>query len=51
MSKANNGADIILFEQKNRYFMLVVKTTKNREENFIKSFRLLGKEEFERYKK
>ncbi len=49
-SKKQNSKDVILFSNKNKqYYMLVVKTTANKKENFIKSFRKMGEEEYNGY--
>ena len=41
--------DIILFNDKDKYYMLVVKTTNDKKENYIKSFRRLNEEEYNSY--
>lgn len=48
MSK--NGYDIILFQENEKYYKLVVKTTKNKNENFVKSFHLLREKRYNQYK-
>ncbi len=49
-SKKQNFKDVILFSNKNKqYYMLVIKTTANKKENFIKSFRKMSEEEYNEY--
>lgn len=47
--KSKNGYDIILFKYDEKYYKLVVKTTKNKKENFIKSLHLLNKDRYNKY--
>ena len=47
--KSKNGYDVMLFKADNKYYKLVIKTTKNKDENYIKSFHLLEKERYEKY--
>lgn len=47
MSK--NGYEIILFQEHEKYYKLVVKTTKNKNENFVKSFHLLREKRYNKY--
>lgn len=47
--KTKSGYDVILFKEEDKCYKLVIKTTKNRKENFIKSFHLLNKERYEKY--
>lgn len=49
IAKSRNNEDIILFKNDNRKYMLVIKTTKNKTENYIKSFRRLSTEEYNKY--
>ena len=44
--KSKTGYDVILFKADKKYYKLVIKTTKNRKENFVKSLHLLN---FDRY--
>lgn len=48
-SKSKNGYDAILFKEDEKYYKLVIKTTKNKDENFIKSLHLLNKDRFNKY--
>ena len=43
--------DVLLFKNNNKYYKVVIKTTINKNENYIKSFRLLSEKEFNKYKK
>lgn len=47
--KSKNGYDVILFKAEEKFYKLVIKTTKNKKENFIKSLHLLNKERFYKY--
>jgi len=47
--KSKNGYDVILFKAGNKFYKLVIKTTKNKAENYIKSFHLLEQERYEKY--
>lgn len=47
--KTKSGYDVILFKEDEKCYKLVIKTTKNRKENFVKSFHLLNKERYEKY--
>lgn len=47
--KSKNGYDVILFKFDEKYYKLVIKTTRNKKENFVKSLHLLNKERFEKY--
>ncbi len=47
--KSKNGYDAMLFKADNKYYKLVIKTTKNKDENYIKSFHLLEQERYEKY--
>lgn len=49
IAKSKNMEDIILFKNNNKKYMLVVKTTKNKFENYVKSFRRLADKEFNKY--
>jgi len=49
LAKSKNNEDIILFKSNNKNYMLVIKTTKDKTENFIKSFRRLSAEEYNKY--
>ena len=44
-----NGYDIILFQENEKYYKLVVKTTKSKNENFVKSFHLLREKRYNKY--
>ena len=41
--------DVLLFKNNNKYYKVVIKTTINKNENYIKSFRLLSEKEFKKY--
>lgn len=47
--KSTNEYDIILFKALNRYYKLVIKTTKNKNENFVKSLHLLNVDRYKKY--
>ncbi len=47
--KTKSGYDVVLFKESEKYYKLVIKTTKNRKENFVKSLHLLNKERYEKY--
>lgn len=47
--KSKNGYDVILFKAEEKYYKLVIKTTKNRKENFVKSFHLLNEDRYKKY--
>ena len=47
--KIKSGYDVILFKEDEKYYKLVIKTTKNRKENFVKSLHLLNKERYNKY--
>lgn len=47
--KSRTNYDVILFKNDEKYYKLVVKTTKNRKENFIKSFHIIKAEKYEKY--
>ena len=47
--KSKTGYDIILFKADTKYYKLVIKTTKNRKENFVKSLHLLNAERYYKY--
>ncbi len=48
LSKSNRNS-ILLLKWDNRYYQVVIKTTLNKKENFLTSFRMLSKEEFNKY--
>lgn len=48
--KSKNGYDIMLFQDKEKYYKLIVKTTKNKAENYVKSFHLLREKRYNQYK-
>lgn len=48
LSKSNLNS-IILFKKNNKYYQAVIKTTKNKKENFLTSFRNLSEKEFNKY--
>lgn len=48
--KSKNGYDIMLFQNKEKYYKLIVKTTKNKAENYVKSFHLLREKRYNQYK-
>ena len=47
--KSKSGYDVILFKTDEKYYKLVIKTTKNRKENFVKSLHLLNAERYKKY--
>lgn len=47
--KTKSGYDVVLFKEDEKCYKLVIKTTKNRKENFVKSFHLLNKERYDKY--
>lgn len=47
--KTKSGYDVILFKEDEKCYKLVIKTTKDRKENFVKSLHLLNKERYEKY--
>lgn len=47
--ESKNGYDVMLFKKDNKYYKLIVKTTKNKDENFVKSFHLLKEKRYEKY--
>lgn len=47
--KSKTNYDVMLFKGDKKYYKLVVKTTKNRKENFVKSFHIIQAERYERY--
>lgn len=47
--KTKSGYDVILFKEDEKCYKLVIKTTKNRKENFVKSLHLLNRERYEKY--
>ena len=46
---AKSKDDIILFKVQDKYYMIAIKTTVDKTENYIKSFRRLGQNEYEKY--
>lgn len=48
-TKSKNGLDIILFKKQEKYYKLVIKTTKNKNENYVKSFHLIQKKKYDKY--
>ncbi|MBR1424706.1 hypothetical protein IJ579_04005 [bacterium] len=46
---SKSGYDVILFKEFNKYYKLVIKTTQNRKENFVKSLHLLNKDRYNKY--
>lgn len=48
VSKSKNNS-ILLFKEDNKYYQIVIKTTIDKNENFLTSFRRLCKEEFNKY--
>jgi len=48
--KSKNGYDVMLFKEQEKYYKLVIKTTKNKNENFVKSFHLLKAKRYNLYK-
>lgn len=47
--RTKSGHDVILFKEDEKCYKLVIKTTKNRKENFVKSLHLLNKERYNKY--
>lgn len=47
--KSKTNYDIILFKSDEKYYKLVAKTTKNRKENFVKSFHIIKADRYEKY--
>ena len=47
--KSRSNYDVMLLKNEEKCYKLVIKTTKNRKENFIKSFHIIQLERFERY--
>ena len=47
--KSKNEYDVILFKEDEKYYKLVIKTTKNKKENFVKSLHLLNAERYNKY--
>ena len=47
--KSKNGYDVILFKADEKYYKLVIKTTENKNENFIKSLHLLNYDRYIKY--
>lgn len=47
--KSKTNYDIMLFKSNAKYYKLVVKTTKNRKENFVKSFHIIKADRYEKY--
>jgi len=47
--KSKNGHDVMLFKEHEKYYKLVVKTTQNKKENFVKSFHLLEAKRYYQY--
>ena len=47
--KSKSGYDVILFKEDEKYYKLVIKTTRNRKENFVKSLHLLNKDRYNKY--
>lgn len=47
--KSKSGYDVILFKADEKYYKLVIKTTKNRKENFVKSLHLLNVDRYRKY--
>lgn len=47
--KSKSGYDVILFKADEKYYKLVIKTTKNRKENFVKSLHLLNADRYNKY--
>ncbi len=47
--KSKSGYDIILFKADDKYYKLVIKTTHNRKENFVKSLHLLNEDRYKKY--
>ena len=47
--QSKSGYDVILFKADEKYYKLVIKTTKNRKENFVKSLHLLNEDRYLKY--
>ena len=47
--KSKSGYDVILFKADTKYYKLVIKTTKSRKENFVKSLHLLNADRYRKY--
>lgn len=47
--KSKNGYDVILFKEDEKYYKLVIKTTANKNENYVKSFHLLNYNRYLKY--
>ena len=47
--KSKNGYDVILFKEDEKYYKLVIKTTANKNENFVKSLHLLNYNRYIKY--
>lgn len=47
--KSKTNYDVMLFKSGEKCYKLVVKTTKNKKENFIKSFHMIKSERYEKY--
>lgn len=45
----SNKEDIVLFKEEDKIYMLVIKTTKDKKENFVKSFHLINEKEYNKY--
>ena len=45
LSKSNNNS-ILLLKKENKYYQVVIKTTIDKNENYLTSFRMLSEEEF-----
>ena len=47
--KSKNGYDVILFKADEKYYKLVIKTTNDKNENFVKSLHLLNYDRYIKY--
>lgn len=47
--KSKSGYDVILFKANEKFYKLVIKTTKNKKENFVKSLHLLNADRYRKY--
>lgn len=47
--KSKSGYDVILFKADEKFYKLVIKTTKNKKENFVKSLHLLNADRYRKY--
>ena len=47
--KSKNGYDVILFKTDEKYYKLVIKTTNDKNENFVKSLHLLNYDRYIKY--